>query len=51
MDELRVIYEDIIKELIYDANHRRVKTPAGYEVRETNKSEDKIIDSLCKKFT
>lgn len=50
MDELRVIYEDIIKELIYDANHRRVKTSAGYEVKEINKSEDKIIDSLCKKF-
>lgn len=50
MDELRVIYEDIIKELIYEANHRRVKTSAGYEIKETNKSEDKIIDSLCKKF-
>ena len=32
MDELKVIYEDMVKELIYDANHKRVKTSAGYEV-------------------
>ena len=51
MDELKVIYEDMVKELIHDANHKRVKTSAGYEVKETNKPEDKIIDSLCKKFT
>ena len=25
MDELKVIYEDMVKELIYDANHKRVK--------------------------
>jgi len=36
MDELRVIYEDIIKELIFDANHRIVKTSAGYKVKDTS---------------
>lgn len=51
MDELRIIYEDMIKNLIYDANHRTVKTTAGYEVKETNKSDEQILASLAKKLT
>lgn len=50
MDELRLIYEDMIKNLIYDANHRTVKTTAGYEVKETNKSDEQILASLAKKL-
>ena len=50
MDELRLIYEDMIKNLIYDANHRTVKTTAGYEVKETNKSDEQILASLGKKL-
>ena len=36
--------------LRHNAASTRVKTSAGYEVKEINKSEDKLIDSLCKKF-
>lgn len=50
MDELRLIYEDMIKNLIYDANHRTVKTTAEYEVKETNKSDEQILASLGKKL-
>ena len=51
MDELRLIYEDMIKNIIYDANHKTVKTTAGYEVKETNKSDKQILASLAKKLT
>jgi hypothetical protein len=51
MDELRLIYKDMLKNIIYDANHRTVKTTAGYEVKETNKSDEQILASLAKKLT